>query len=149
MTNRPKEKGTRFETQVVRYLRERLADDRIERRALHGSRDMGDVRGLRSHGFEGIVECKAVAAWNAPKNLERWRAQAIAERGNAGAGFVALVVKVPNRNVSQSMAHVTMHDLLRIVGHDPAEGHSEWIDETWVSMTLDELCSLVLGPGLE
>ena len=48
--SRQRKKGTAFETALVRWLRERLGDGRIERRALHGSRDIGDVYGLVCHG---------------------------------------------------------------------------------------------------
>ena len=50
MGSRQKAKGTRFESSVVRYMREALGDDRIERRALHGTQDMGDIYGIRAHG---------------------------------------------------------------------------------------------------
>ena len=80
MTNRPKKIGTGFETAVCRYLRERLQDDRIERRALHGSKDCGDIYGLYAHGFDGIAECKAHKSWNQPARLAEWREQTLAER---------------------------------------------------------------------
>lgn len=38
-------KGTRFESAVVKWLREALQDDRIERRSLNGRNDRGDVAG--------------------------------------------------------------------------------------------------------
>ena len=55
---KPKALGTAWETAVVRYTQAQLGDERIERRALHGARDMGDVHGLFAHGYEGIIECK-------------------------------------------------------------------------------------------
>ena len=53
-----KRKGTSFETQVVNYLRWALGDDRIERRALSGANDKGDVSGVLMRGKRGVLECK-------------------------------------------------------------------------------------------
>lgn len=144
MTNKPKARGTAFETAVCRYLRERLGDDRIERRALHGSRDMGDIHGLRAHGYAGIVECKAHKAWNQPARLEEWREQTLDERENADADFAVLVVKVPQRNVSECVAHLTLYNLAMVsLAMHVNDGFEEEADLEWASMTLSELCDLI------
>ena len=54
-------KGTRFETAVVKWLREALQDDRIERRSLNGRNDRGDVAGVRAWGQRVVIECKSQA----------------------------------------------------------------------------------------
>ena len=144
MTNKPKKIGTGFETAVCRYLRERLQDDRIERRALHGSKDCGDIYGLYAHGFDGIAECKAHKSWNQPARLAEWREQTLAERANSGAGFAVLVVKVPQRGVAESVAHVTLRDLARVaLPMMVNDGFMGEADGSWVSMTLSELCALI------
>lgn len=136
MTNRSKDKGTKFETAVVRYLRVMLEDDRIERRALHGSHDMGDIHGLRCHGYEGIAECKDYKEW-ARADLDRWKAQTIAERDNADAGFALLVVhrrgcsaQATSHSFGENDCYLTIGDLMRISGM--GEPESPWADAEWV-----------------
>lgn len=78
--------GTRAERAVADWLRAALDDDRIDRRAKTGSKDRGDIGGLRAHGQRIVVEVKDVARMA----LSEWVAEAEAERGNddALAGIV-------------------------------------------------------------
>lgn len=151
MANPSKDKGTAFETAVVRYMRARLKDERIERRALHGAKDMGDVFGIRAHGFEGIAECKAHATVT-PSLIERWRDETLDERGNADADFALLVVKRPRKSICEAACHVTVTDLTRIIPPHVA-GFSRWSpaagDCHWVQMTLGEACSLIGGEEVD
>lgn len=75
--------GSAFESEVVAYLAAHV-DDRIERRARNGSKDRGDVSGLRHMGERVVVECKN----HARLDLAGWLAEV--ERGNddAVAGLV-------------------------------------------------------------
>ncbi len=145
MPNKPKAIGTRAETAVVRYLREELDDDRVERRALHGSKDMGDIFGIWAHGYSGIAEVKAHKTWG-PKDLYDWQMQTLDERDNADSDFALLVVKVPNRNVSQWLVYVTIRDLTRVcrsIGVSPDfEGT---YDDVWVCMTLRDAARRMKG----
>lgn len=77
--------GSAFESEVVAYLAAHV-DDRIERRARNGSKDRGDVSGLRHMGERVVVECKN----HARLDLAGWLAEAEVERGNddAVAGLV-------------------------------------------------------------
>lgn len=145
MTNKPKAKGTRFETQLVNYLRTAFNDDRIERRALHGSRDLGDIYGLKAHGMDGIVEAKAHKTVTRALVLQ-WREQTLDERDNADADWALLVVKVPQKPVGQSVVHVTMRDLAAISLYSFVlpESAWEWADGRWMQMTLDE-CLVLMG----
>lgn len=145
MSNPSKAAGTRYETRICLYLRDKLCDRRIERRALHGSADMGDLYGLRAHGFEGIVECKSYRSWSL-SDLARWLRETTDERENAGAGFALLVVRVPNRQTGRSLCFVTLRDLARIAL--PVMVNSGWdgeADEHWVCMTLDEAIDLMVA----
>lgn len=147
MSNPSKEKGTRFESELRSYLRARLADDRIDRRALHGTCDMGDLYGLRAHGWEGIVEAKAHKTFSR-SYVREWRDQTLAERDNAGAGFALLVVKRPNRPVGEAEVHVTLKDLCHIAGgihHEYDEDRDGGGDGAWVRMSLSECCDLMEG----
>lgn len=58
MGNPPKQKGTKFETATVRYLRWAVQDERIDRMALHGTNDTGDIAGVFFWGHKVCVECK-------------------------------------------------------------------------------------------
>ena len=142
---KPKAKGTAWETAVVRYLRAQLEDERIERRALHGSKDMGDIHGLYAHGFEGIIECKAVRAAGA-KALAEWQRQTLDERGNADADFALLVVKNFNHSTGDAFCWVTIRDLPYIcLGIDSNHGLADIYDDAWVCMPLSTACALMMG----
>ena len=80
-------KGTAFETAVVRWLRESLGDDRIERRSLNGRNDRGDVAGVRAWGQRVVIECKSQSR----HSLAEWLDEAEVERGNDDA-LVGVVV---------------------------------------------------------
>ena len=138
-------KGTRFESALVKYLREGLEDERPERLALHGSKDMGDIHGLFAHGFSGIVECKAVRAAGT-KALAEWQRQTIDERDNADAGFALLVVKSFNHPVGEAFCWLTLRDLARVaLPLRVNDGRSERADETWACLPLSVACALMRG----
>lgn len=140
-----KEKGTRYETAVVRHLRDALGDPRPERMALAGRRDVGDVGHVFAHGREGVLECKCHERVT-PALVGAWRDQTLAERGNAGADWAALVVSVHGRGVGRSEAHVTLRDLARVA--EPLMVDDGWLgraDGAWVRMDLDDLIELMRG----
>lgn len=77
-------KGTRAETALVNWLKEHGRPN-VERRALQGTRDRGDIAGT-----PGVVwEVKAGARLEIP----RWLAETASEKANDGAGVGLLVVK--------------------------------------------------------
>lgn len=142
MTNKPKAIGTAFETMCARWLSERTGQ-RVERRALSGSADGGDLGWLHSAtGYDGIVECKAgdAAERAQPANVAEWRRQTIAERENSGAGFALLVMKrrgVGAKSVGRCRCDMTLADLRRITdGHSPSEAS----DALWVTLDLECAC---------
>ena len=142
---KPKALGTEWETDVVRYTKAQLGDERIERRALHGARDMGDIHGLFAHGYEGIIECKRSQKLGAAIMAEFQR-QTIDERENADADFALLVVKNFNHSVGEAFCWVTLRDLARIAL--PLMVNDGWLgaaDETWVCLPLSTACALMRG----
>lgn len=142
---KPKALGTSWETDVVRYTREQLGDERIERRALHGAKDMGDIHGLYAHGYEGIIECKRVRDVGA-KALAKFQRQTIDERENADSDFALLVVKNFNHSTGEAFCWVTLRDLSRIAL--PLMVNDGWLDaadETWVCMPYSTACALMVG----
>lgn len=142
---KPKDLGTKWETDVRNYVAEELDDDRIERRALHGAKDMGDIYGLFAHGYEGIIECKRDRDMGA-KALAEYQRQTIDERENADADFALLVVKNFNHSVGEAFCWVTLRDLARIAL--PVcinDGFMDGADSHWVEMTLAECCAMIRG----
>ena len=140
MTNKSKSIGTRFETQCARWLTERLGYQ-VERRALHGNRDVGDLAWIIGKGdARGIIECKAVKAITAA-NVSEWRRQTIAERENAGAQFAWLVIKTANvgmQRFERTRVDVQLRDLAAMGCFLGKAG-----DNHWVSMDLETACSLL------
>ena len=143
--SKQRNKGTSYETRVARYMRGVLQEPSIERRALHGSKDMGDLYGICCHGFSGIAECKSHADY-APALVARWREETLTERGNADADFALLVVDRYRAPMGRSDVHVTLRDLARIALPVMVNGGWEEVaDESWVRMTLDEALALMGG----
>lgn len=114
--SKSKDKGTAFETAVVRYLRDRLGDDEIDRMPLRGSRDEGDIRGLKLRGMSVCVEVKN----HKQLRLHEWMGQLIDEQGNMDA------------------------DLGMIIAHRDGCGDKH-IGESWCVTTLDDVIALALG----
>jgi hypothetical protein len=82
--------GTRFETSLVGYLATHV-DDRIERRARNGSKDRGDVSGVRTfRGGRVVVEAKD---YGGRILAGTWLGEAEAERGNDDAIAGVVIAK--------------------------------------------------------
>jgi hypothetical protein len=109
--------GTRFESDIAGHLAGNV-DDRIERRARNGSKDRGDIAGIRLipalGGHRVVAECKDVVT----VSLGSWYSEAEVERENDGA-LIAMVI----------------HKRVRI--RDPGQ--------QWVTMTVDDLVALLTG----
>lgn len=145
--SRQKAKGTTFETACVRYLRSRLGDDRIERRALHGNGDMGDIHGLYAHGHEGIVECKDYATWSRV-DLRRWQEQTVNERGNADADFALLIVHKKGCGAGrfgENHCYMQVRDLERVIGGTMTVLAGDAAKDMWVRVTAGDACRMMLG----
>lgn len=118
---RNRAKGPWLERTTADYLAAEV-DDRIDRRAKTGSKDKGDVGGLR-HPLTGerlVLECK----YEAKISLGTWMGEAEQERLNDGAIATAIVHKRHGKG-------------------KPAE--------QWVTMTLADYAALLTGkrPGTE
>ena len=113
--------GVAMESRTVDYLRWALDDDRIERRHLAGSKDRGDIAGVRFLGHRVVVECKNTAQMNVSQHLR----EAEIERGNDDALIGVVVQKRPG------------------IGIDSRDGQSRQL----VLMTLESF-ALMLNDGL-
>jgi hypothetical protein len=76
-----KKAGSTFERQIADYLAAALVDNRIDRRVKNGSKDRGDIAGLRHMGHRLVIECKNTAK----TSLGTWATEAEVERGNDDA----------------------------------------------------------------
>ena len=76
-----KQAGSTFERQIADHLAKELEDDGIDRQVKTGSRDLGDIRGVKIRGQRIAIECKNTAKIN----LAGWIAEAEIERGNLDA----------------------------------------------------------------
>ena len=147
--------GTAFETGFTRYWQAVTGDDRVHRIALHGSKDMGDVGGIYSHGCEGIAECKSHKQVT-PALLEKWKRETENERENAGVDFALLVVHQPGKdatgkNVGRfglNRCFVQLKDLpclcLSMLTIDKQTPEAAESLDTWIEMSLADVASLVM-----
>jgi hypothetical protein len=120
--NKSKDKGTAAETAVVRYLAsfpEYFPS--VERRALSGGLDRGDVAGVSNT----VIEVKAAVR----QELAKWQRETLTEKANANADYCLLVVKRKYKPVWQWDAYVPARQLGYPSSFMP-EG------ESWVRMDL-------------
>lgn len=109
-----KDAGTRHAQAIADYLNQHI-DDRIERRTNRGTKDRGDIAGLRHMGARIVIECKD---YGGRIQAAKWTAEAETERGNDDANAGIVVAK--RRGTT-----------------NPAD--------QWVLMTLGELVALLNG----
>ena len=143
--SRQRRKGTSFESAIVKWLRERLGIETIERQPMHGSRDTGDIKGLVAHGFSGIVEAKDHKSIS-PSLLEKWKAQTVVERENAGADFALLVVHKPGVGATRfglNDCYMQIRDLAKVMGGKFTCHAGESAMGLWVHVTLEDACKMM------
>lgn len=97
-----KKAGSSFERMVADYLREHV-DDRIDRRVKTGTKDRGDIGGIRApHGGRVVIECKNTKT----TALAGWMREAEIERGNDDA-TVALIAHKRHGNAKPGDQWIT------------------------------------------
>ena len=97
-----KKAGTSFERQIANYLAETV-DDRIDRRVKTGSKDKGDIAGVRHMGQRLVLECKNTTRIA----LADWANQAEIERANDDA-LAGIIVHKRVRKTAPESQWVTM-----------------------------------------
>ena len=114
-----KKAGTQMETLVAGYLN-RHVDDRIERRRLTGSKDRGDIAGLRHMGEPVAIEVKNTSRIN----LGAWATEAEIARGNSDSVAGIVVHKRHGKGQPEDQwVTMTLGDLVALLtGH---RGHLE------------------------
>jgi hypothetical protein len=111
VTNPSKKRGTAWETQVAQYLQQ-SGWPHVERRALHGAQDKGDLLGLPGL----VVECKSANRIQ----LAEWLKEAQAETANAGAELGVVWAKRSGKGSAADgyviMDGATLVHLLKLAG---------------------------------
>jgi len=104
--------GARFERCIADYLAEHV-DDRVDRRVKTGSKDRGDISGLRHMGGRIVLELKD---YGGRYLLGPWLREAEIERANDDALAGAVVIK--RRGVSDpgdQVVAMTVRDLVALI----------------------------------
>lgn len=104
--------GTAFERAIADCLATHV-DDRIDRRAKTGSKDKGDIGGLRHMGGRIVVETKD---YGGRYLIGPWLAEAEIERGNDDA--LAGLVVVKRRGLTDPLdqaVFMTMRDVIALL----------------------------------
>lgn len=107
--------GSLFESQVAGFLADALDDDRIERRARNGSKDRGDLSGVRCIAGRLVVECKDVRKMD----LSGWVNEAETERGNDDAAVGVVAHKRSGfgaKNMGGTYVTMTLRDFAVLLG---------------------------------
>lgn len=106
--SRQKQKGTAFETAIVEYLQNQLCDETIERRALNGTADRGDITGVTFCGQRMVLECKNENRMR----LADYVREAETEAANDNARYYAVIHKKRGTGISTAQTigqqYVTM-----------------------------------------
>jgi len=96
--------GSMMERITAEFLAFRLADDRIERRTRNGSKDRGDITGVKTvAGGRVVIECKNTSR----DNLPAWIREAEVERGNDDA-LIGVVVHKKHGSANPADQYVSM-----------------------------------------
>lgn len=103
--------GTRHERAVADYLAQHL-DDRIDRRPKTGSKDRGDIGGVRHLGARVVVECKNTSRLD----VGSWLREAEVERGNDDATVGLVVAKRHGKgDPADQLVLMTLGDLVALL----------------------------------
>lgn len=103
--------GTRHERAVADYLAQHV-DDRIDRRPKTGSKDRGDIGGVRHLGARVVVECKNTSRLD----VGSWLREAEVERGNDDATVGLVVAKRHGKgSPADQLVLMTLGDLVALL----------------------------------
>jgi hypothetical protein len=104
-----------METRTAAYLAGALSDDRIERRVRNGSKDRGDVGGVRTPlGERCVIEVKD---YGGRILAAEWIAEAHTEAGNDDAAVGLVVAKRRGTTVpADQWVLMTLGDLAVLLG---------------------------------
>lgn len=113
--NRSKQKGTAFETAVTKYMKSYFPN--VERRALQGAHDTGDIAGISIHGKPLVIECKNTKTLNITEHLKELER----EQQNAHTKWGVLIQHAPRvgfdnqDNTGKQWAIMPLHTLMELL----------------------------------
>ena len=109
--------GSRFEREIADYLAKHF-DDRIDRRVKGGSKDKGDIGGLRHMGQKVAIECKNTSRIN----LGTWINETHTAMGNDDAGAGLVIHKRHGKGQpGDQWVTTTVDDLIALITGTPRE----------------------------
>lgn len=110
-----KKAGSLFESIVANFLAHRLNDDRIERRAKNGTKDRGDVTGVRTiRGGRVVIEAKSYSSDRI--QIKKWLDEAEVERGNDDAAIGVVVTKAyRTANPAEQIVFMTLETFANLI----------------------------------
>lgn len=113
--------GASFEKLIAEGLAELLGDDRIERRTKAGSKDRGDISGVKTvRGGRVVVECKSYSSDRI--EIRKWLTEAATEAANDDAVIAAVAVKVRGTaNPADQLICMTLETFARLIEGGPEE----------------------------
>ena len=107
MVNRSKQKGTQFETDIVRYLQDH-GHPHAERRALAGAEDRGDITGIPGVMIEA-KNCGSIT-------LAAWADEVEVQTRNAGARIGVAWIKRRGKGIDKSYIVMSPATFLELLG---------------------------------
>ena len=112
--------GSRFEREIADYLAEHV-DDRIDRRVKGGSKDKGDIGGLRHLGSKVTVECKD---YGGRLQAGPWVKEAHIAAGNDDAPTGLVIAKRRGTtNPGEQFVLMTVDDLIALMTGERPNGY--------------------------
>jgi hypothetical protein len=110
--------GAKFERRVAEWLANRLGDDRIERRVKNGTKDRGDVAGVKTiRGGRVVIEAKDHSG---EVKYTPWLREAEIERGNDDAVIGCVVVKRAGiTDIGEQLVLMNVETLARLIEGGP------------------------------
>ena len=150
--NRPKQIGTQGENAAVAYYREHLFPV-AERRALHGTNDMGDIAG--TPGLCTQVKAGHAAEAASDSQIRTWLQELDVQAARAGASAALLVRKKKGygtRRVGLWHAHMWASQLYELsyaaaYGHEYTGKMPEALDTVPVEVLFEEAVGLLKAAG--
>ena len=119
MANKPKDIGTRQETNICNVINDFAGDKVALRIAQKGKYDNGDIR-ISVGDLLITGESKHCKKAPSEGQLAEFKRQTVDENANAGQDGGVLFVNVPNCSIQRMQCHMQLKTLLRIRGADRA-----------------------------
>ena len=113
-----REAGRSFERSIADHLKEQLGDEDIDRQVKMGSKDKGDIRGVKHMGQRVAVECKN----HTKLSLGPWMNEAHKAMGHADAGVGLIVHKRHGKGQpGDQWVTTTVDDLIALITGEPRQ----------------------------